>query len=132
MCVHGLTGNLESTWTDKSTGIAWPEALLKNDLPQSRIVTFGYDADIVHFWSMAAQNRIGNHAQTLINVLAQMRERTETEERPIIFVAHSLGGLVVEDVSLIRAYHTLSQNKERATETYGSDHVGNSCIQKQR
>jgi len=113
--VHGLTGGRESTWTDKSTGIAWPEVLLKNDLPQSRVVTFGYDADIVHFWSMASQNRIGHHAQTLINVLSQTRERTETEERPIIFVAHSLGGLVVEDVSLLRACRALSQNQRRAT-----------------
>lgn len=76
--VHGLTGNRENTWTDKGTGVFWPEALLKNDVPEARIITFGYDADVVHFWSMASQNRIGNHAQNLVNVLSQLRERSDT------------------------------------------------------
>src|SRR5271156_1339560 len=75
--VHGLTGNRETTWTDKSSKIFWPRDLLKADLPDVRIMTFGYDADIVHFWDMASQNRIGNHAQNLVNALAQIRERSD-------------------------------------------------------
>lgn len=62
-------------------------------------MTYGYDADIAHFWSMASQNRIGEHASNLVNAIAQVRERTDTEGRPIVFVTHSLGGLVTEDVS---------------------------------
>ena len=97
--LHGLTGNRETTWTDPNSGTFWPEHLLKADVPRSRILTFGYDADVTHFWAMASNNRIGNHAMNLVNALAQLRDRTETEDRPIIFVAHSLGGLVFEDVS---------------------------------
>lgn len=63
-------------------------------------MTFGYDADVVHFWSMASQNRVGNHASNLVNALVQLRERTETQTRPLIFVVHSLGGLVFEDAFL--------------------------------
>ncbi|KAL3448019.1 Alpha/Beta hydrolase protein [Aspergillus insuetus] len=92
--IHGLTGNRETTWTDKETKVFWPGALLPNDIPDARILTFGYDADIVHFLSTASQNRIGNHAQNFINVLSQLREKSETIDRPIIFVAHSLGGLM--------------------------------------
>jgi predicted alpha/beta hydrolase family esterase len=72
--------------------------LLKANVPRTRIVTFGYDADIANFWAMASQNTIRNHAVNLANALAQLRERTDTEERPIVFVTHSLGGLVFEDV----------------------------------
>jgi len=96
--VHGLTGNRETTWTDKATGVFWPAHLLRNDVPKTRILTFGYDADITHFWASASQNCIRNHAVNLANALAQLRERTETENRPLIFVTHSLGGLVFEDV----------------------------------
>jgi hypothetical protein len=68
--VHGLTGNRETTWTDKSSKIFWPRDLLQGDLPDVRIMTFGYN--------VASQNRIGNHAQNLVNALAQIRVRSDT------------------------------------------------------
>ena len=79
--MHGLTGNRESTWTGGKT--FWPETLLPAELPQARIMTFGYDADVVKFWSSAGQNRIGNHAQNLTHALANLRDKTDTvrEER---------------------------------------------------
>ncbi|KAH6686174.1 hypothetical protein F5X68DRAFT_153560 [Plectosphaerella plurivora] len=98
--VHGLTGNRETTWTDKESGVFWPAHLLKEDVPRTRIVTFGYDADVVHFWSQASQNRVRNHAVNLVNAVSQLRERSDTEDRPIIFVVHSLGGLIFEDAML--------------------------------
>jgi pimeloyl-ACP methyl ester carboxylesterase len=99
--VHGLTGNRRSTWTDKPSKVFWPKDLLGNDaLPPMRILSYGYDADIAHFWAMASQNRIGEHAGNLVNALTQIRERTDTERRAIVFVTHSLGGLVTEDALL--------------------------------
>ena len=52
--IHGLTGDRESTWTVKGAAAGWPESLLPNDLPQARIILYGYDADVVNFWSMAS------------------------------------------------------------------------------
>jgi pimeloyl-ACP methyl ester carboxylesterase len=99
--VHGLTGSYRSTWTEKSSNIFWPKDLLaKDDLPPTRIWSYGYDAHIAHFWAMTSQNGIYDHASNLVNELSQERERTDTMGRPIIFVAHSLGGLVVEDALL--------------------------------
>ncbi|KAJ9129330.1 p-loop containing nucleoside triphosphate hydrolase protein, partial [Coniochaeta hoffmannii] len=43
-------------------------------------------------------NRIGNHVWNLLTSLASYRERDDTNERPIVFVCHSLGGLVCKDV----------------------------------
>ena len=50
--------------------------LLLEDLPKARILSYGYNADIVHFWAMKSQSGIGNHAQTLLNALAQLHEST--------------------------------------------------------
>jgi pimeloyl-ACP methyl ester carboxylesterase len=99
--VHGLTGNRHNTWTARKDGVFWPKDLLACDLPNTRIMTYGYDADIAHFWSMASQNRIYEHAGNLVNAIAQVRERTDSEHRPVLFVTHSLGGLVTEDVSTL-------------------------------
>lgn len=96
--VHGLTGNANDTWLHKETGTHWPSGLLGQDIPDIRVLSFGFDADVVHFFSKgpASNNRLTNHAVNLIGTLVRERERSETESRKIIFVAHSLGGLVTE------------------------------------
>lgn len=104
--VHGLTGNAYNTWLHEDSKVHWPRDLLKHEIPRSRVVTFGYDADIVNFWNPASKSRLSNHAENMVGDLVRRRERTDTEARPIIFVAHSLGGLVVE--------HALSHSKNAA------------------
>ncbi len=95
--VHGLTGNAYNTWLDEDRRIHWPSQLLKEDIPDARILSFGYDADVVHWFSAASVNRISNHAEALLGALTRRRERTNSENREIIFVMHSLGGLVVQN-----------------------------------
>lgn len=94
--VHGLTGNAYNTWLHADTKVHWPSQLLKQDISDARILSYGYDADIVKFWSPASNSRLSNHAENLVGDLVRRRERTNTESRKIIFVAHSLGGLVIE------------------------------------
>jgi hypothetical protein len=74
--VHGLTGDRENTWTSGET--LWPQQLLPIRLPEARVMTFGFDADVVKFFSVASQNRIDHHAQNLISSLADIRDETET------------------------------------------------------
>jgi protein SERAC1 len=97
--VHGLTGKQVSTWRMKSEEKSWPETLLSKSVPEARILAFGYDADIAGFVQVAGLNRVANHASNLLGRLANLRDSDDSNDRPIIFVAHSLGGLVVEDVS---------------------------------
>lgn len=94
--VHGLTGEAHNTWLHKETGVHWPSELLNQDLPDTRILSFGYDADVVNFWNPASNSRLSSHAENLVGELVRERERTDTESRKILFVAHSLGGLVTE------------------------------------
>ncbi|KAI5838256.1 hypothetical protein DFP73DRAFT_267821 [Morchella snyderi] len=78
----------------------WPLDLLPKSISNARIMAFGYDADVVNFWKPASQNRIFDHAKALSGALGNIRESTDTMERPIIFIGHSLGGLVIEDCLL--------------------------------
>ena len=94
--VHGLTGNAYNTWLYKSTKVHWPSDLLKQDIPDSRILSFGYDADIVNLWNPASNNQLSNHAEKMVSDLVRLRERTDTQTRTVLFVAHSLGGLVTK------------------------------------
>ncbi|KAM0800739.1 hypothetical protein BDR22DRAFT_932188 [Usnea florida] len=75
--VHGLTGTPASTWLHKS-GMYWPAKLLSCDIPNSRILSFGYDADVVNFWNPVSQNRIGHHASNMLGDLTRRREKSGT------------------------------------------------------
>lgn len=89
--VHGLTGNRRSTWTARGHTLPWPLQLLPTRLEGARVMTWGYDAYFVRA-SVAGINSLDEHAANLMADLAD--ERTEQPTRPLILVAHSLGGLV--------------------------------------
>ena len=76
--------------------VYWPEELLPVDCPTARILTFGYDSRVSRFFSGPAnQNNVFAHAKDLLFSLN--RERAEAQGRPLIFVAHSLGGIILKE-----------------------------------
>jgi hypothetical protein len=97
--VHGLTGDRTTTWTARGQSDPWPKTLLPSKLSTARILTYGYDAYVVR-GSVAGSNRLTDHATNLLNDLSTDRDLHKAASRPIIFVAHSLGGLVCKKAIL--------------------------------
>lgn len=98
--IHGLTGDRDSTWTADGKFAPWPKTLLPLQLSRARILTYGYDAYVVRK-SVASSNRLIDHATNLLNDLTTDRARCKASSRPLIFVAHSLGGLVCKEAILL-------------------------------
>ena len=98
--VHGLTGNRDSTWTAHGQSTPWPKTLLPPKLSKARILTYGYDAYIVRK-SVALLKRLIDHATNLLNDLTTDRACCDASTRPLIFVTHSLGGLVCKEAILL-------------------------------
>ena len=82
----------------------WIRDDLPKDIAQARIMTFGYNAAYV---GDATSGRIRDFGKQLLEALRL--EREECRDRPLIFVCHSLGGLVVKramvEASPARARH---------------------------
>jgi hypothetical protein len=102
--VHGLTGNREKTWTHPETLTFWPD-LIAEDFPLARVISFGYDANIAKFartWENAQNAGLRSYGEQLVNAVRNARQGNEAlSTLPIYFIAHSLGGLVVEQALLL-------------------------------
>ncbi|EFW99917.1 ankyrin repeat-containing protein [Grosmannia clavigera kw1407] len=98
--IHGLSGDREKTWTAAGESQPWSQTLLPSRLPGARILTYGYDAYVVRVTS-AANNSLTNHATNLLKDLTDDRAASRASSRPIIFVAHSLGGIVCKKALLL-------------------------------
>ncbi len=91
--VHGLNGRRDTTWQARNENQPWPATLLPRKFPSARLFTFGYDATVVPA-GPASTGTIASTATDLLRSLINERRATETLHRPIIFVGHSLGGII--------------------------------------
>lgn len=62
-------------------------------------MTYGYDSHVSrYFKGPASKLNLSQLAEGLLNKVAGEREQSTCGTRPLIFVAHSLGGLLVKEV----------------------------------
>ncbi|KAL8688517.1 MAG: hypothetical protein Q9218_005593 [Villophora microphyllina] len=118
--VHGLGGTSQKTWCrNRDTEYFWPREWLplEKGISQARILSFGYNA---HFASSGREN-ILNITDFAKDLLFGMRfglgsdsQELEIGKVPTVFVAHSMGGLVVK-----KAY-ILAQHDAHYEEIMGS------------
>lgn len=75
VAVHGLRGDAIRTWTHEKTGICWLRDLLPTEIPNARVLSWGYLAN-TNSWGgkITTSDRILHHAETLIEELQIDRE----------------------------------------------------------
>jgi hypothetical protein len=80
--VHGLNGHREKSWTDSESKVLWLRDLLPLQLPNARVLTFGYDADTLKLSPGVSQHSLNDHAVSLVAELLRVRAEPEVI-RPI-------------------------------------------------
>lgn len=104
VAIHGIGAHPDDTWC-KNVGTAetprwvnWLEAedMLPTVAPNARIMRYGYQS--WWFGDGAMRQKVSTVAQRLL--LALRRKREEHPFRPLLFIAHCFGGLVVLKVEM--------------------------------
>jgi hypothetical protein len=103
VAVHGLGGEGFRTWVTQdphssngsSKPRSWLEELLGQDVPNARILTYGYVTEGVNYRYLV-RNVLYGRALDLVQELSIQRGNDGTSKRPIFFIAHSLGGWIVK------------------------------------
>lgn len=96
VAVHGLDEDHITAWTDPVSNVVWLRDLLPRYIPSARILTYGYDSDVSSASSSGSSERFLQHAQTLVAELDADRLVENATERPIIFICHGIGGILVK------------------------------------
>ncbi|KAH4194133.1 hypothetical protein HBI44_148440 [Parastagonospora nodorum] len=91
VAVHAIP---DITWTEHSTRINWlsEDTMLPSATPQARILRFGYDS--LWMGKTAIRTSLSTIAYKLLLTLCQ--SRMEHFKRPLLFVGHCFGGLVIQ------------------------------------
>lgn len=129
--VHGLRGHPFGTWrTDMGNSVdgkndIWPDVLLASDLRRShinaRLITLGYEAGMVSWSSPWPTLTLQERGKVMLDALYAANigrsKRADQSANPIVFVTHSMGGILVKKMLLLakeQANHE-QQNEEAST-----------------
>ncbi|TVY82809.1 Protein SERAC1 [Lachnellula suecica] len=105
--IHGLNGNGFDTWVAERTGTMWLRDILPTTQPfdKARIMTFGYSSQLKDRGNLAGISEWAHH---LLVCISSVRKTAEERQRPIIFICHSLGGIVAREINPPQAMVRLS------------------------
>jgi hypothetical protein len=111
---HGITGHFQKTWTDKKSGANWLKDFLPIDIPNARVLSVCYDASIC----CNKVNNLRDISRIILARMVQVRPTENEQQRAIILVSHSLGGLVCKQI-LITAHELSKEYGQVASKIHG-------------
>ncbi|GAB1317133.1 hypothetical protein MFIFM68171_07343 [Madurella fahalii] len=107
VAIHGLNGDWQKSWANaRDKPFMWLRDLLPTKFPGARIMSFEYDARAIGAISPAG---VREHADNLIRLLRNEREDNKDKNRPIVFIVHSLGGIIIKQA--LKKASDLGMNK---------------------
>ena len=95
VAVHGLLANAFDAWQEDDTLWLRDQGFLPKFVPTARILTYGYNSSVALSQSVSG---VSQFAETLLNFLEQERRSDQEKSRPLLFICHNLGGIVVKKV----------------------------------
>ena len=89
--------------------VHWPRDLVPITVPNARVLTYGYDTHIRH-WLGAPVSKSTVYDIAWDFLVSLEAARRPEPSRPLLFIAHSLGGIVVKEALRRSRGCTMNQN----------------------
>lgn len=86
--ITGLGGHALGSFRSADGRLVWLRDFAPYDIPRARFITYGYDIAIN---GSDSNQGIRELAHTLLDELTEFRRSTQTQQRSLLFVCHSLG-----------------------------------------
>lgn len=93
IALSGLGGHAFGSFKERDGRFMWLRDALPLDLPTARILIYGYDTQTIGSNSFQNLDDLGRALQADIGA---MRVQEPNHQRPLLFLGHSLGGLVIK------------------------------------
>ncbi|OAL53552.1 hypothetical protein IQ07DRAFT_502809 [Pyrenochaeta sp. DS3sAY3a] len=102
IAITGLDGHAYGSWKGNGNlGRMWLRHFLSKDLPCCRTMIYGYNSKL----SSRATNTIMDYGRELLEEIRKIRNTEQLWQRPLFFIAHSFGGIILVH-SLVKAAHS--------------------------
>ncbi|MCJ1429383.1 hypothetical protein MMC29_007297, partial [Sticta canariensis] len=102
IAITGLDGHAYGSWRGKGNlGRMWLRDFLSKDLPRCRTMIYGYNSKL----SSHGVDTIMDYGRDLIEEMKKIRSTKDSRQRPLFFIAHSFGGIILAHC-LIKAVQT--------------------------
>jgi hypothetical protein len=112
--VHGLNGDARSTWYPEGQAEEfWPKWLCE-DIPEIKVWSIGYEAS-----SFAWKGSTMPLADRAVNALVLLETYGIGKEKPVVFITHSLGGLLVKEMLRKATDNSVPEGRQLAEHTKG-------------
>jgi len=87
--------------------VIWLKDLLPDAIPDIRVLHFNYASNYI---LKAPKENLRSIAQRLVQAVHDFRKADGTQDRPIVFLGHSFGGVVIEEASFLLILEGRSSN----------------------
>ncbi|GAM34005.1 hypothetical protein TCE0_014r01313 [Talaromyces pinophilus] len=111
IAIAGLDGHAYGSWQGRGNlGRMWLRDFLSKDLPHCRTMIYGYNSKL----SSHGVNTILDYGRELMEEIKKIRNTKELQQRPLFFIAHSFGGIILAHC-LVRAIQTMDEDHPAIT-----------------
>jgi len=128
VAVNGLAGHAFESWRNSDSKRMWLRDFLPKTVKRVRIMTYGYNTKLDG--SRTRDSTLLDHKRDLIEKLNNARSSPEEQKRPIIFLGHGLGGILILEVLAHCNLDTALEAEKRILSTtialffFGTPHLG--------